>query len=975
MTIATAINRSGPYTGNGVTTVFAYDFKIEDRSHVQVIRATALNIETVLVIDTDYTVTGVGDEGGGNVVLNAPLAAGLTVTMLLNVPFTQETDLENQGAYYAETVEAAFDLAAQRDLQLMERMNRAVLLPASSGEAGGALAAELAANIKRLAQSADEIDAVSGIDAEVVTVAGIADDVALLADVSGVLAGTASAVRMDEMIGVGDGVKTSWTLPRAPGVDENVLWWVNGAIQDTTDYSVSGVTLTHSPAVANGVEVRALVMTLVTANDVEQMRDATAVAASTASAAAAAAAASAASANGIGVSIAVWPSGRTQTMIERSKRIAHSDDFNIDMTGVNVSQTEIARMFNQANTARVPFVMAAGTPSIDDTIGTFDGLTGEGNGNSFFRANPFSFFTEDEVLDPRATTIVMVGTGPKRFNVPRVTSSKQCGYDRQATDSLIARDYNNAYDSEYVMFDGTNEDGVGATPATLKQMSAAIRFGSDDQVSRVVRLRNIQFALNCPGAGDGAVGIRGYGRQDAILPWADWDMGIIGHSMSMSHFEDVNIIGPYRERGMLLSPAARSSSTMGQGEHFTWRGGYCQGGLAIRGGDDWPIIAKTTGTLSVMWTKSHTFASTGTLKLTTGEEFNYGGLTYDGATTPPTLRFTSLGGTSTATVKLNESAIQTTANAGVSHTEIEGVYLADQGYSTRLEGPNNLFSNIGGVDRRTRFRAAFEASGEPCRAVILRRCTPMALRTMFHLGRAQNFKFEHVYSEVKTWKANLATNGAENGALFIAGPKQSFKDVLHQDFGAWLTMVGDDMTGGVSMYPEYEPSGRFGAAKDGQGNIIRPAAIDIFNPVFGPNEYKDEGRQSSAERNNNRSYYTQQGRSHEFFNRIAGGTVKRLLAMFASGNVVIGETGSAITRNNSGNVTIDKDLTVSGVTDFVVPEYTVSQISNAANAVNTTGKRRGKVIMDENFRRLTASAATPTATWRDSSGAVAITPS
>lgn len=273
MTIATAINRSGPYTGNGVTSVFAYDFKIEDRDHVQVVRATALNVETVLAIDTDYTVTGVGDDGGGDIILNAPLAAGLTLTMILDVPFTQETDLENQGAYFAETVEAAFDLSAQRDLQLSERLNRAILLPVSSSVSGGALAAQLAADITRLGQSADEIDIVAGIDTEVVTVAGIADDVALLADVSGVLAGTASAVRMDEMIGVGDGVKTAWTLPRAPGVDENVLWWVGGAIQDTTDYSVSGVTLTHSPAVANGVEVRALVMTLVTANDIEKMRD------------------------------------------------------------------------------------------------------------------------------------------------------------------------------------------------------------------------------------------------------------------------------------------------------------------------------------------------------------------------------------------------------------------------------------------------------------------------------------------------------------------------------------------------------------------------------------------------------------------------------------------------------------------------------------------------------------------------------
>jgi len=273
MTIPSEINRSGPYLGNGVTTVFPYGFKIEDEAHIQVIRATALNVETVLVIDTDYTVTGVGDEGGGNVVMNSALASGLTLTFLLNIPFTQETDLENQGAYFAETVEAAFDLAAQRDLQLLEKINRAVLLPASSDDEGGALAAELAANITRLAQSADEIDTVAGISDDVETVAGISDDVALLADVSGVLSGTASAVRMDEKVFVGDGSATAWTLDRAPGVDENVLVWIGGSIQNTDDYSVSGVTLMISPAVADDVEIRTLIMTLVTANDVEAMVD------------------------------------------------------------------------------------------------------------------------------------------------------------------------------------------------------------------------------------------------------------------------------------------------------------------------------------------------------------------------------------------------------------------------------------------------------------------------------------------------------------------------------------------------------------------------------------------------------------------------------------------------------------------------------------------------------------------------------
>lgn len=273
MTVPSETNRSGPYNGNGVTTVFNYGFRILDQAHLQVIKSDAAGNETTLTLTTHYTVSGVGSAGGGAVTVLAAPAVGETIAILRNMPFTQETDLENQGAYYAQTVEDALDAAAMRDQQLSERLRRAVTIPASSDGIGGELADQLAADITRLAQSADEIDTVASIDSDVTTVAGIAADVALLADVSPVLSGTASAVRMDEKLFTGDGVTTTFALDRAPGVDENVLVWAGGAIQDTTDYSVSGTALTIMPAVANGVEIRTLIMTLVTANDIVALRD------------------------------------------------------------------------------------------------------------------------------------------------------------------------------------------------------------------------------------------------------------------------------------------------------------------------------------------------------------------------------------------------------------------------------------------------------------------------------------------------------------------------------------------------------------------------------------------------------------------------------------------------------------------------------------------------------------------------------
>ncbi|TIW56674.1 MAG: hypothetical protein E5V54_11175 [Mesorhizobium sp.] len=158
MTIPSATNRSGPYSGNGVTTVFDYEFRIVDENHIKVISADANGVETVLTIDADYIVSDVSNPAGGQVGLTVPLAVGKTLTLLRNVPFTQETDLENQGAYYADTVEASLDLAAMRDQQLQEQLDRAVQIPASEDPAQ---LDGLVHDILRLADSADNIDTVA----------------------------------------------------------------------------------------------------------------------------------------------------------------------------------------------------------------------------------------------------------------------------------------------------------------------------------------------------------------------------------------------------------------------------------------------------------------------------------------------------------------------------------------------------------------------------------------------------------------------------------------------------------------------------------------------------------------------------------------------------------------------------------------------------------------------------------------------
>ncbi len=125
MTVPSAVSKSGPYTGNGVTVSFAYQFRILDASHIQVVR-TEGGVDTVLT--TGFTVTGVGNANGNVVFAVAPTAAQ-KITLIRNVPFVQQTDLENQGAYYAQTIEDALDLGVMRDQQLQEQVGRSVKIP------------------------------------------------------------------------------------------------------------------------------------------------------------------------------------------------------------------------------------------------------------------------------------------------------------------------------------------------------------------------------------------------------------------------------------------------------------------------------------------------------------------------------------------------------------------------------------------------------------------------------------------------------------------------------------------------------------------------------------------------------------------------------------------------------------------------------------------------------------------------------
>ncbi|MHA3808607.1 hypothetical protein ACX1EA_23395, partial [Enterobacter bugandensis] len=108
MTVSTVVDHND-YTGNGVTTSFPYTFRIFKKTDLAVSVVDLNENITVLMLDTDYTVTNAGGYNGGNVVLTAPLANGWKISIARELEPTQETDLRNQGKFFAEVHEDAFD--------------------------------------------------------------------------------------------------------------------------------------------------------------------------------------------------------------------------------------------------------------------------------------------------------------------------------------------------------------------------------------------------------------------------------------------------------------------------------------------------------------------------------------------------------------------------------------------------------------------------------------------------------------------------------------------------------------------------------------------------------------------------------------------------------------------------------------------------------------------------------------------------
>jgi len=144
--------------GNGVTTVWPYSFLIPNANNVVI--TTVVNGVSTVIPPSNYTITGIGTQGGGSVTYptaGLPLATGSTITIQRLTPRTQPTTLANQANFYPAAVEGAIDnvevqaqeIATSIQYSLQQPLTDSVAmnpLPSAASRANGVLGFDVNGN-------------------------------------------------------------------------------------------------------------------------------------------------------------------------------------------------------------------------------------------------------------------------------------------------------------------------------------------------------------------------------------------------------------------------------------------------------------------------------------------------------------------------------------------------------------------------------------------------------------------------------------------------------------------------------------------------------------------------------------------------------------------------------------------------------------------------------------------------------------
>lgn len=226
------ITRSGPYNGNGVTAVFDYDFQVQQEQELRVTRQNADLSESLLEAGVDFTISGLGDDAGGQVTIIDPatrLPSGTKLLLRYAGDYLQTVNYSNQGSVQLSLLEGTLDKLMMHLRGVSEQLDRTVQVDAF--------------NVLDLDLLTANIAAIGLVQDEIVTVAGIATDVTNVADDATDI-GTVSAA----ITSVNTVASISASVSTVAGIDADV----SAVAADEADIGIVAANMADVNALAAG---------------------------------------------------------------------------------------------------------------------------------------------------------------------------------------------------------------------------------------------------------------------------------------------------------------------------------------------------------------------------------------------------------------------------------------------------------------------------------------------------------------------------------------------------------------------------------------------------------------------------------------------------------------------------------------------------------------------------------------------------
>lgn len=130
MTVSATAKRKD-YTGDSVNMSFGYNWRVLNTTDLRVLVRSPAGYETTMIYGTDYTLTGLGNVNGGNVLFTVAPVTNAHITILPSLTLKQSYSFRNQAEFYGAKHEDAYDYVVMCMQQMNEVLGRAIVLPAS----------------------------------------------------------------------------------------------------------------------------------------------------------------------------------------------------------------------------------------------------------------------------------------------------------------------------------------------------------------------------------------------------------------------------------------------------------------------------------------------------------------------------------------------------------------------------------------------------------------------------------------------------------------------------------------------------------------------------------------------------------------------------------------------------------------------------------------------------------------------------